>query len=231
VTALPSLLVVGAGGLAREVVQAVHAVNAVAPTYDLLGHLDDDTTKRGRLVDGVPVLGPVEAVHDDPQALVVIATGRPTDPGSRLRLARRLGLPAHRQPAIVHPAASIAASVSVGAGSIVLAGAVATAAVSIGRHVVVMPACVLTHDCVLADHSTLAAGVLLAGGVRVEEGAYLGAGARVRENLTIGAWSLVGMGSLVTRSVPAEEVWFGAPARNRPDTAAPGHPFTRGAGA
>ena len=34
-------------------------------------------------------------------------------------------------------------------------------------------------------------------------GAYVGAGALIREDLTIGAWSLVGMGSVVTRRRPA----------------------------
>jgi sugar O-acyltransferase (sialic acid O-acetyltransferase NeuD family) len=215
VTAGPSqdLLIIGAGGMAREVAQAAHAINDVAPTYRVLGHLDDDPQRHGRDIDGLRVLGSVDLVHDHPHALVVVATGRPSDYFSRIRLVRRLGLPDERFATVVHPAASLAKSVSLGPGCMVLATAVATAAVSLGRHVAVMPGVVVTHDTHIDDYVTLAAGALLAGGISVARGAYVGAGTCVREDLRVGRWSLVGMGSVVTRSVPDQEVWYGAPAR------------------
>ena len=88
-----------------------------------------------------------------------------------------------------------------------------TSAVKVGAHVAVMPGVVLTHDDVVGDFVTLAAGARLAGGVEVRTGAYLGAACTVRENLVIGAWALVGMGSVVLDSVPEHEVWAGVPAR------------------
>ena len=209
------LLVVGAGGFAREVVQVARAINRVQPTFELLGHLDDDPATHGRDVDGLEVLGPVELAQSVSDALVVVATGRPGDYGSRWRISTRLQLPPERWATLIHPAASIAESVTVAEGSMLLAGVVATGGSTVGRHVAVMPHCLITHDVVLEDFATLAGGALLGGGVRVHRGAYVGSGARVREQLEIGAWSLVGMGSLVTRSVPAGEVWYGAPARHQ----------------
>ena len=205
----------GAGGLARETAQAVMAVNQMRPTFHLLGHLDDDPTLHGRQVDGVPVCGPVAAIVDYPDAAVVVAVGRPDNYFTRRRLVERLALSVDRYATVVHPAASLAQSVSIGPGSVVLAGVAATAAVTIGHHVAVMPGSVLTHDDVIGDYATLAAGVLAAGGVTVGEGAYVGAGARVREGRRVGRWSLVGMGALVTRDVPDAEVWYGAPAVRR----------------
>ncbi len=76
-----------------------------------------------------------------------------------------------------------------------------------------MPGIVLTHDNVIDDYATLAAGVKLGGGVHVGRGAYIGAGVVVRENVRIGAWAMVGMGSVVTRDIPAGELWLGSPAR------------------
>jgi acetyltransferase-like isoleucine patch superfamily enzyme len=76
-----------------------------------------------------------------------------------------------------------------------------------------MPATVITHDDDISDFATLTSGVRLGGSVVIGRGAYVGAGALVRQELSIGAWSLVGMGSLVTRPVPAAEVWYGIPAR------------------
>ena len=48
------LLLVGAGGLAREVLAAVHAEPEV---YQPFGLLDDDISRHGAVVDGLPVLG------------------------------------------------------------------------------------------------------------------------------------------------------------------------------
>ena len=67
----------------------------------------------------------------------------------------------------------------------------------------------------IEDYATIASGVRLGGTVHIGTGAYIGAGALVREGVSIGAWSMIGMGSVVTRDVPAGQLWFGSPARNR----------------
>lgn len=207
------LLIVGAGGFARETAQAVVAANMRRPTWRLLGFLDDDPRKAGGRIDGLDVLGGCDLVHEYPHARVVLCIGNPRDYFSRARMARRLDLPEERYATIVHPAAEVSSNSTIGPGSILLAHCVLTAAVEVGAHVAVMPRVVMTHDDVLEDFVTVASGVCLGGGTRVGRGAYVGAGALVRESVTIGAWSLVGMGSVVLRDVPPEQVWIGNPAR------------------
>lgn len=207
-----SLLLVGAGGMGREVLDAVRATNAVEPRWRVEGFLDDRPDLPGE-VAGVPVLGPVDEIGSWPRARIVLCTGHPDRPWSRALIAARLDLPAERYATIVHPSASLGTSVTVGHGSVLLAGAVATASVTIGDHVVVMPGSVFTHDDVLAHHTTFGAGTLLAGGVVVDTGCYVGSGAVVRQGVTLGSWSLVGMGAVVLDDVPAATVWVGSPAR------------------
>ncbi|WP_078906827.1 NeuD/PglB/VioB family sugar acetyltransferase [Streptomyces sp. NRRL S-378] len=213
------LLIVGAGGFARETAQAVRDVAAAdaaggrPPRWRLAGHLDDDPALHGREVDGVPVRGGCELVHELPAARVVVCVGSPRDYAVRARLVRRLGLPAERYATVVHPTAAVSGSSAVGPGSVLLAHCVLTAGVRVGSHVAVMPQVVLTHEDEVSDFATLASGVRLGGGVRVGRGAYVGAGALVREYAAIGAWSLTGMGSTVLADVPAGEVWAGGPAR------------------
>lgn len=206
------LLVVGAGGFARETVEAVRAVNAVRPTWRLLGLLDDRTALHGSEVGGVPVIGAIELVHVHASALIVLTTGRPDNYVSRPLIAARLGLPDHRYATIVHPTATVGVTCSVGAGSVLLAHVDLTADVAVGRHVAVMPQVVLPHDVRVDDFATLASGVRLGGACHIAEGAYIGAGACLRENVTVGARALVGMASLLTRNVPSERLWMGSPA-------------------
>ncbi|MET0134332.1 MAG: NeuD/PglB/VioB family sugar acetyltransferase [Kibdelosporangium sp.] len=201
------LLLAGAGGLARE------TLAATGDSRQVLGFLDDNPELHGRLVDGVPVLGPLAAISEHPDAQVVICAASSRDLGTRKRIAARLGLPAERYATIVHPLASIAPGVSIGAGSIVLAFVAVTAPQEIGEHVVIMPHVTITHDDSIASYVTFAARVALAGAVTVGEAAYLGSGALVREGRSIGAGALVGMGAVVLEDVPPHEVWAGVPAR------------------
>ena len=220
------LVIVGAGGLGRETIAAIGAANRVAPSWDLLGVLDDQPTLMGQRLDGYDVLGPTTllassaagpdgqspVVWRDRSLRVVLSIGSPRAPRSRAVMAARLD-PDIAYGSVVHPSASLAAGTVVGCGTILLAQVVTTAPVTIGRHVVAMPHVVFTHDDVIGDHTTFGAGAMLAGGVVVGDGAYIGSGALVRENITIGCGALVGMGSVVTRDVPAGEVWAGNPAR------------------
>jgi sugar O-acyltransferase (sialic acid O-acetyltransferase NeuD family) len=212
VTARP-LLLVGAGGLAREVLAAVHAVNSVSPRWSVLGFLDDNPARHGERLDGVPVLGPLDLVAEHPDAAVVLCTASTRDRGSRARIARRLDLPPQRYATVVHPSAAVAAGTRLGAGCVFLAFVAVTAPQEIGPHVVAMPHTTITHDDRVAGCTTFASRVALAGGVTVGHSAYLGSGALIREGLTVGAGAIVGMGAVVLDDVPPDEVWAGCPAR------------------
>jgi sugar O-acyltransferase (sialic acid O-acetyltransferase NeuD family) len=212
--AVRPLLLVGAGGFARETAEAVRAVNAVQPTWDLLGYLDEDPARHGELVGGLPVLGPLALVADHADAQLVLCSGRPGNYLSRPHIATRLALDDERYATVVHPTASVGSTCRVGAGTVLLAHVDLTADVVVGRHVAVMPHAVLTHDVRVGDYATLAAGVRVAGACRLGEACYIGSGACLRERIVVGDRALVGMASVVTRDVPPERLWYGAPARD-----------------
>jgi sugar O-acyltransferase (sialic acid O-acetyltransferase NeuD family) len=212
VTAAP-IIVVGGGGLAREVAATVAAVNADVPTWELLGFLDDDPTLHGTTIAGHEVLGPLEVAHDHPDVQVVICIASPSDRLARKRVAIRLGRSSDAFATIIHPAASIGAGTEVGAGTVILAGTVTTTDVTIGEHCVLMPNVTLTHDDLLASYVICGSGVLLSGMVQVGEGTYLGAGCHVRESCWVGAWAMVGMGAVLLEDVPVGQIWVGNPAR------------------
>jgi len=74
------------------------------------------------------------------------------------------------------------------------------------------------HDCVIGDFVTFAPGVKCNGNVHIEDHAYIGTGAILKQGkpgvpLVIGRGAIVGMGAVVTKSVPPGVTVVGNPAR------------------
>jgi len=204
-----SLILVAAGGLARESVAAAEAQGRYRP----IGFLDDRADLRSETIANLPVLGGISALTRYPGSAVALCAGSGAD---RERLAARLrqrGVSDSRLAVIQHPTTPLTRSVAVGPGCILLANCALTADVSLGRNVVCMPNVTLTHDDVVADYVTLCAGVALGGAVSVGTRSYLGMNSCVREGVRIGADCIIGMGAVVLRDVPDGQTWVGNPAR------------------
>lgn len=207
---MADLLLIGASGLAREVLAVLTGVGDPRQ----IAVLDDRTELRGTMLSSAPVLGTIDEVGEYPEAAILICVGRGTRRETIAARLTLLGVTEDRYTSVVHPAVDIPADCTIGAGSVLLAGVVLTATVAVGRHVVVMPHVTLTHDNVVSDFATLCAGVTLGGSVRVGRGAYLGMNASVRENLTLGTATVLGMGAVLLNDLPDGETWAGMPARS-----------------
>lgn len=201
------VLLLAASGLAREVLVVLHQLGT-----EVAGILDDDPSRHGTSVGGVPVMGPVAVAAELTSCALVVCAG-----ASHLRMIMvdrlaALGVSSDRYVAVVHPQVEVPASCRVGAGSVLLAGTVLTADVRVGRHVVIMPRVVLTHDDVVEDYATLCAGATFGGDVRIGRGAYVGMAASVREHSRVGAHATLGMGAVLVEDLPDHQTWAGVPA-------------------
>ncbi|VTR76318.1 NeuD/PglB/VioB family sugar acetyltransferase [Cellulomonas hominis] len=203
------LVLVGASGLAREVVAVARQRGAL----EVAGVVDDDPERAGEDLDGVPVLGAPDVLARRTDVDVLVCVGHGSARAALVGRLAALGVGADRYATVVHPSAEVPRGCTVGAGSVLLAGVVLTAGVRVGAHVVLMPHVTLTHGDRVQDFATLAAGVSLGGGVVVGERAYLGMNAAVRERVRVGAGATLGMGAALLTDLPDGETWAGVPAR------------------
>lgn len=203
-----SLVIIAASGLAREVAATVRA----GGEHHVVAVLDDDLRRVGTRFGSWTIAGTSRDAVDHPECSFVVCAGSGS---ARAAIVRRVvagGVEPSRFATIVDPSVRIPQGCTVGAGSVILAGSVLTADVTVGAHVVVMPHVVLTHDCTVDDYVTLCAGTVLGGGVHVQSGAYLGMNSSVRENLTVGRDSVLGMAAVAVSDVPPGETRVGCPA-------------------
>lgn len=108
--------------------------------------------------------------------------------------------------------------VQVGEGAILCPFVTLTSNIRIGQHFHANLYSYVEHDSVIGDYVTFAPGVKCNGNVVVEDHAYIGTGAFIKqgqpgEPLVIGRGAVVGMGAVVTKSVPPGVTVLGNPAR------------------
>ena len=205
----PMALVWGGGGHGR-----VAADLARSTGYVVAGYADANPERLGTVADafGARVLGNetfIEAwLAEHDARLLVLGVG-----DNELRLAMSQRFPDERIPALVHPAATVVNSVTIGAGSVVLAGVVINANAVIGRGVIINSAAVIEHDVVVGDGAHVSPGAVLTGECQVDEGASVGANATVLPGVRIGARAMIGAGAVVLTDVTEGSTVAGNPAR------------------
>jgi sugar O-acyltransferase (sialic acid O-acetyltransferase NeuD family) len=209
------LVIVGAGGFAREVLQVALDVNessAAAPTWRPVGFaVEASFLSPGDEVHGLPVFSTESAATAHPDAWWIVAVGAPA---LRRRLVRALHAHAgDRWAALIHPKAWLGRRVEIAAGSVICAGCQVTTDIRIGAHVHVNIGSTIGHDATLGDFVTLNPGVNVSGNVNIAEGAEIGTGSVLIPRADVGAWSIVGAGSVVTRPLAPDVTAVGAPAR------------------
>jgi sugar O-acyltransferase (sialic acid O-acetyltransferase NeuD family) len=204
------IAIVGAGGFGRETLQIILDLNSIAHAWDLCGFVIVGDFPAPERVHGYPVHRGAQWIADNPDVHLVVAIG---DPAARRKVVRRVGSYGNRFATLIHPRAWFGTDVAFGSGSIVCAGATLTTTVRLGSHVHVNPNCTIGHDAALDDFATLYPSVSVSGHVHLREGVECGVGTRLIPRVTVGEWSILGAGSVVTRSLPANITAVGVPAR------------------
>lgn len=208
---MQDIVIVGVGGLGREIAEWVEDINEVKPSFRVLGFLDDDVSKHGSIRHELPVLGGLDWLGERSRTVAtIVGVG---NPAPKRRVVERLRAHSAGFPSIVHPDAVVGRYVELGEGCVVCPGVIITTDICIGRFVTFNFDLTVGHDCTIDDYVTLAPGVHLSGYTKVREGADLGAGVVTIPSVEIGAWSVVGAGAAVTQDLPANCTAVGVPAR------------------
>ena len=208
---MKNLIIIGASGFGREVMWLVERINAVAPTWNVLGFLDDNKEIQGKIINGYKVVGTTADIKAF-DAYFVCAIG-----ASKIRekvIQKVIDMnPSVRFATLIDPSVEISKYSSIGEGTIICAHTILTVNVEIGRHVIINLDCTIGHDAVLEDFVTLYPSVNISGNVKVGRDTELGTGVQIIQGKAIGESIIVGAGSVVIRDIVNEGTYVGVPTR------------------
>jgi sugar O-acyltransferase (sialic acid O-acetyltransferase NeuD family) len=206
------VVILGAGGFGREVLQYVRDTYGSDPGYAVKGFLDDAPKDLEPFGLGVPVLGDIESYRAEPADRLLIAIG---DPKVRQRLAERFAAQGATFLTVVHPLAYVSPAARVGEGCIIAPFASVGAHATVGDHTVVTFYGSIGHDSVVGRYCIFAPHAVTNGMTTIGDGAYMGAHAVVVPLKSVGAWARVAAGAVVYRPVPDGTFAVGNPAKPR----------------
>jgi len=208
------IVVIGAGGFAREVKWLIQEIGQATPGLEFAGYVVSDLSRLGEHDSRDEVLGDYGWLRAHAAEFDGLALGIGT-PAVRLKVARELlpEFPAARWPALVHPTVRLdRATAEIGPGVLLCAGVIGTVHVKLRPFSMVNLACTIGHEAEIGEGCVLNPTVNVSGGVVLEEGVLVGTGTQILQYLRVGQGSTVGAGSVVTRAVPEGVTVVGTPA-------------------
>jgi sugar O-acyltransferase (sialic acid O-acetyltransferase NeuD family) len=205
------VLIIGAGGFAREVAWLIEDINYKNESWNLIGYLDENLNNKGHLLNGYEVLGDFNDFKEhNKEIYYVCAVGDTSIRKELSKKAENIGL---KPATLVHPSVIISKYVKIGEGTMICASSIITVNVEIGKHVIINLDCTIGHDVVIADYVTILPSVNISGAVLLEEGSNLGTGTAIIQGKKVGANSIIGAGSVVVKDIPENCTAVGVPAK------------------
>ena len=209
---MKDIAILGVGGLGREVLALIKDINNHIPTWNVIGFFDDACPK-GQQVNGIPVLGNMDALNDwntDLAVVVAIGTSDIREKVVSNIINRHISFPT-----LIHPSVIISDRdyITIGSGAVICAGCILTTNITIGDFVLLNLACTVGHDAVLESYTSFMPQCSVSGEVHIERGAYCGTGVKIINRITIGSYAIVGAGAVVVSDMPAHTTIVGVPAK------------------
>ena len=207
-----NLVLFGAGGLARETIPVINAINAVKPTYHLLGFcVEENYYTPNTMVGDYPLLGSEQwLIENKSRVVCCCAVGTPS---IRARVQKKLQAEGVIFETVIAPSASIGERNKIGVGCLLSRNASISCDCTVGDGVFINGGSGIGHDVTLGDYTCMMSGVGIAGHCTVGEEVYIGGHVFITPNRRIGNRATVAAGSVVFTHVKEGTTVLGNPAK------------------
>ena len=206
---MQDIIIVGASGFGRELLEVIGNINRKEPTWNVLGFIDDDLNALEPFEIPYKVLGTIrdwQPTNREWYALAIAA------PRTKEKLVPALKAKGARFATILDPTATIGARSRIGEGVVMFGQAGISVDVTVGDFVFFNTLGGIGHDTVIGDYCTFAPKVCISGHTTFGRCVNVGALASTHPGVEIGDYATIGMNSAVFRKVKAGTTVVGVPA-------------------
>ena len=206
---MKKLIIIGAGGFGREVIQWAKDINAIKKQWDILGYIDDNPNALEGCEKEFPILGKAGEWIPAEDEVYAAAIANPKIKEKLVCLLKSKGAVFT---SIIHPNANIGDHNRIGEGVIIYPNASITVNCKIGKFVSVLGSN-LGHDLNIGDYSTISGNCSLNGHVSIGNRVFIGTHCAVIPSRKIGDDAFICAGSIVISNVSPGSKVFGNPAK------------------
>lgn len=206
---MKDLVIVGAGGFGRELLEIVKNINSVNPTWNVLGFIDDNTEALDDKRCEYNVIGKISDWKVEEGQYFAMAIAKPA---VKEKVAKSLLDRGAEFASIIHPKTRISESAKYGKGLVMYESSALGPDTELGDFVTLLSTGI-GHDAFIGDYSTISSHCGINGYVRLGKRVYVGSHACIVPSARIGDDATVGIGSVIVRNVKAGTTVFGNPAK------------------
>lgn len=206
---MKDLIIVGASGFGRELVQWVEDVNDKYPEWNILGFLDDNPNALLGIKCDYKIIGSIKDYQPKDNEYLACALAFPN---VKKQIVTTLKEKGSKFATIIHPTALINKYAEIGEGVIITPRSNVNANAKVGDFVSILGSGI-GHDAIIGDFSTLSGRCSINGHVQIGEKVYVACGVSIAPSKRIGDRAKVGIGSVVISNVKSDTIVFGNPAK------------------
>ena len=201
-------IIIGAGGFGREVLDTIHQINILKPTYNVVGFIDNKI-KKGTIVNDVTVLGNDDILDDYVGVNLIIGVG---DPHIREKIYIR-NKDKFNFLTIIHPTAIVSKYAKIADCVIIQAFCIVAANANIMKGVCINARTGIGHDSIVGDFTSIQSFCDITGANKIGKLCFFGTGVKVIPELKLGDECYVCAGSIIFKSANNNSKIIGNPAK------------------
>lgn len=206
---MKKLIIVGASGFGRELIQWIEDINKIQMEWNILGFIDDNPHALDEYKCDYSIIGSIKEWQPKEEEYFACALAFPN---VKKKIVEDLISRGAKFVTLIHPTALINKYAEIGEGVIVTPRSNINANAKVGNFASILGSGI-GHDAIVGDFSTLSGRCSINGHVTIGELVYIACGVSVAPNKKIGDRATIGIGSVVISNVKSDTTVFGNPAK------------------
>lgn len=206
---MKKIIIVGAGGFGRELLQWIKDVNEKVPTWEILGFIDDNSNALEGIETDVNVIGTIRGWQPSEDEEFALAMGTPQLKRKIVSILKAKGA---KFATIIHPTALLSPFAHYGEGFIMFPYSKLSCNTIVGDFVTLLST-PIGHDNEIGDYTVISGGCNIVRNVKIGKDVFLAAGVCIAQDVVIGDGAYLGLGCVVLKDVKEGCKMFGNPAR------------------